>query len=87
MHTRTVPMGYSQKNIPYAPVKELDFTSAKGKKNKIDVALAEASLPIAKRVRKSPSNGISPPDDTEIETFYKMLSAREEVRKRQDLKN
>ena len=50
MHTRTVPMGYSQKNIPYAPVKELDFTSAKGKKNKIDVALAEASLPIAKRV-------------------------------------
>ena len=30
-----------QKNIPYAPVQDLDFTSAKGKKRKIDCTLVD----------------------------------------------
>lgn len=72
MHTRTVPIGYSivSKNIPYAPVKDLDFTSAKGKKNKIDDALAEPSTTsVAKRARKSLAASLSPP---EIEHLYKI---------------
>jgi len=40
-----------QKEIPYAPVKDLDFTSAKGKK-KIDHALADPTPTAAKRPRK-----------------------------------
>lgn len=61
-----------QKNIPYAPVKDLDFTSAKGRKMKIDSALADPTPTVAKRLRKPLT--ISPPSDGEIEKFYKTLS-------------
>ena len=61
-----------QKNIPYAPVKDLDFTSAKGRKRKIDSALSDETPPITKHQRRP--RAISPPSDKEIEKFYKTLS-------------
>lgn len=63
-----------QKDIPYAPVRELDFTSAKGKRDRINAALSDPLPTKLKRVRKSPSVGITPPDDTKIEQFYRTLS-------------
>ena len=41
-----------QKNMPYAPVKDLDFTSAKGRKRKIDSALSDETSPITKHQRR-----------------------------------
>ncbi len=61
-----------QKNIPYAPVKDLDFTSAKGRKKKIDCVLADPIPTVAKRQRKPLA--ISSLIDSEIEKFYKTLS-------------
>lgn len=61
-----------QKNIPCAPVKDLDFTSAKGRKKKIDAALADPAPSSTKRLRKPLA--ICPPSDIEVEKFYKTLS-------------
>ncbi len=61
-----------QKNIPYAPVKDIDFTSAKGKKRKIDDALTDSTVSTSKKARMSPT--VSPPTDVALEHFYKTLS-------------
>ena len=61
-----------QKSIPYAPVKDLDFTSAKGKKRKIDCALADPTPSVAKCPRKPVA--VNPPSDDELVKFYKTLS-------------
>ncbi len=39
-----------QKNIPYAPVKDIDFTSEKGKKRKIDDALTDSTVSTSKKL-------------------------------------
>ena len=61
-----------QKSIPYSPVKDLDFTSAKGKKRKIDCALAYPTPSVAKCPRKPVA--VNPPSDDELVKFYKTLS-------------
>ena len=61
-----------QKSIFYAPVKDLDFTSAKGRKKKIDDTLEGPITSIAKRQQKSLA--VSSPSDNEISKFYKALS-------------
>lgn len=60
-----------QKNIPYCPIKDLDFTSAKGKKKRIDDAL-EVEAP-AKRMRRTPTT-VDSPDVMDISNFYSKLS-------------
>ena len=64
-----------QKEIPYAPVKDLDFTSAKGKKQKIDSGLNQVMTSSAtnSQRRKSVAD-VCPPSGTEIDQFYKALS-------------
>ena len=56
-----------QKSIPYATVKDLDFTSAKGKKRKIDCALADPTPSVAKYPRKPVA--VNPPSDDELVKF------------------
>ena len=60
-----------QKNIPYARVHDLDFTSPKGK---IDTALDTLPPPSKATTHKSVSVGISPPTEAELSKFYKSLS-------------
>ncbi len=62
-----------QKSIPYARVSDIDFTSAKGKKKKIDTALSNP-LPSKTSTRKSVSVGISAPTDAQLEGFYKAMN-------------
>ena len=54
-----------QKNIPYAPVKDLDFTSSMGKKRKIDCALAGSTVLTSKNTRKC--HTVTPPTDAALE--------------------
>ncbi len=70
MHSRTMQVDYSivPKNIPYCPIKDLDFTSAKGKKKKIDdLEITPPSNP-SKRIRRTPII-----DSLETTTRYKLL--------------
>ncbi len=61
-----------QNNIPYCPIKDLDFTSAKGKKKLIDDALEVE--PPSKQIQRSPSTIVDLPDITDINNFYNKLS-------------
>ena len=64
-----------QKSIPYLPVKEIDFTSAKVKKRKIDDAANSSACASA-----SPSSSLNvqspvvkPPDANELKSLFKAL--------------
>ena len=56
-----------QNNIPY----DFDFTSAKGKKRKIDCALAGSTVLTSKNTRKC--HTVTSPTDAALEKFYKHL--------------
>ena len=70
MHAGTMQVGNSfiPKNIPYCPIKDLDFTSAKGKKKSIDDALEVEPHP--KRIRRPPSTVVDSPDIIDINNYY-----------------
>ncbi len=59
-----------QKNIPYDPVKDIDFTSAKGKKRKIDDALTDSTVSTSKKARMF--HTVSPPTDVALKIFIKL---------------
>ena len=61
-----------QKNIPYCPIKDLDFTSAKGKKKSIDDALEVEPHP--KQIQRPPSTVVDSPDIIDNNNFYSKLS-------------
>ena len=65
-----------QKDIPYAPVKDVDFTSAKRKKMKTDLVLNHVttlSATNSQRRKSVATANVCPPSGTEIEQFYKAL--------------
>ena len=57
-----------QKNIPLCPIKDLDFTSAKGKKKSIDDALEVEPHP--KQNQTLPSTVVDSSDITDINTTF-----------------
>ena len=53
-------------------IKDLDFTSAMGKKRKVDCALADSTVLTLKNTRKCYT--VSPPTYAALEKFYETLS-------------
>lgn len=67
-----------QKEIPYSPVKAIDFTSARGKKTKIDSVLSMASeptqMPVSTPSPSSNTAAVKSPDSCELRSLFQTLS-------------
>jgi len=64
----------SFQNISYAPVKDLDFTSAKGRKKNLDGALMDSTGDTTSVKHPKEVDMVSSPTDGEIDNIYKKLS-------------
>ena len=65
-----------QKNMDYLPIKSIDFTSAKGKKKKLDVAIDCSSSSLSLDEASGSTCKVVPdfPSDEDVKLFYENLS-------------